>query len=103
MHLCWNLIVAADLEDKLRMISRTHSTTYTRWGKTCYPKTVTAAYCLLTNCKQEQLAPTVSANDDGVAFANINEDGQAAKVRHHLPMQDSSFRECHWEGGTIGM
>jgi hypothetical protein len=44
-----------------------------------YPKTVTAAYCLLTNCKQEQLAPTVSANDDGVAFANINEDGQAGE------------------------
>jgi hypothetical protein len=47
-------------------------------GQNLYPKTVTAAYHLLTNWKQERLGPTVPTSSDGVAFANI-EDSQGGE------------------------
>jgi hypothetical protein len=47
-------------------------------GQNLYPKTVTAAYHLLTNWKQERPAQTLPSGNDGVAFANI-EDGQVGE------------------------
>jgi hypothetical protein len=44
-------------------------------GQNLYPRTVTAAYHLLTNWKQERLMPAMSSGNDGVTFANI-EDGR---------------------------
>jgi hypothetical protein len=49
-------------------------------GQNGYPKTVTGAYHLLTNWKQERQTMPTSGGNHGVAFANVEEDQQEAEA-----------------------